>query len=199
MNNEQLLAKFLELIPINEQPTKQLFVVAMIGLPGVGKTTFAKALHEKTGIYITSNDVIRRFLNKQGYPGVTPVQETAKYIAENSSKYLYEHNISHVIDGDILNFYDVARKNAMNYGARFYLVELTAPEELVRERIQERQKNTAEGGEVESLAGLEEFAERKQLHGRINKPNADFVINSEKELDPQIDDFIQLLKSEGSL
>src|SRR5689334_16810217 len=123
VNNDELLAKFLASINVRPHNTKKLFVVGLVGIIGSGKSYVAGLLAQRTGLYIGNSDVIRRFLNSEGFEGEAPVQQTLQYIAEHSSGYLYQKQVSHIIDADLVKFHDTARRNALNHGALFYLVE----------------------------------------------------------------------------
>ncbi len=175
--------------------SKKLFVIGFIGVTGVGKSYVAKLISNKLNLYIASNDKIRRFLNDEGIEGVNPQQNLLQEIAESSSKYLFENQISHIIDADLLKFYKVAKKNANKYGAKFFLIRLYCPERIILDRLKKRKKDD----DNFSHAGEEIYFVRKQLHKdtNISKEDIFFEINTEKDVEKQVYDFIDLLTKKG--
>src|SRR6187402_2064011 len=94
----KLLKEYVKHIPLKVSKTNRPVVIAMVGLVGAGKSTLAREIATRLGVYVASNDAIRRFLNENGFPGDTPMQDMLQYVAEGSTRYLLEHRISHVID-----------------------------------------------------------------------------------------------------
>lgn len=52
-------------------------LILIMGLPGAGKTTFARALAEKTGAVHLNSDIVRRNIGKRG--AYTPADKQAVY------------------------------------------------------------------------------------------------------------------------
>lgn len=117
-------------------------LILVIGLPGVGKSTVAKLLAEKTDATVISSDVIRRelFPEKRDYSS----QETQAVIKETNRRVqeLLSAGKSVVLDALFTKQRprDEYRKLASNLGTNFALVFVTAKENLVKERMEEREK-----------------------------------------------------------
>src|SRR3989304_6776326 len=165
MNKNNLVKKYIFQINTKHHNTKRLFAIGMIGVTGVGKSYIAEILAQNLGLYIASNDRIRRFLNDEGYGEESPEQLLLQDIAEQSSKYLYDNQISHIIDADLIKFYDVAKKNARKHKAKFYLIRVICSEKLILQRLKKR-KEKIQRGDVTNLSrvSVEEYLKRKKIH-----------------------------------
>ena len=59
-----------------EQPDRKPCLVLIMGLPGAGKSTLARALAEKAGLHVIRSDVVRKELANQPDQGRTQTQES---------------------------------------------------------------------------------------------------------------------------
>lgn len=208
--SERLLKKFLQTIGYPSKNTRRLFALGFIGTTGVGKSTVAILLSKKLNLYVASNDKVRRFLNKEGLPGKFPDQELLQQIAEESSRYLYKNKISHVIDADLIKFHEVAKKNAESHGAKFFLIHLVCPEEVILRRLRKRKEEIQRelkenpGSEFasqgHSLSFKKEYLERTKMHNTHPLPEyIYFTLDTSKNVDVQIDNLKQKLIEKGVL
>lgn len=205
MNKEELLSKFLGQIRVKPENTKKLFSIGFIATTGVGKSTVSKEIANRLGLFVGSNDQIRRFLNNEGFPGIFPDQDTLQFIAEEASKYLYKNKISHVIDADLVQYHMRAKENAEMNGARFFLIHLVCPKNIIMEHLKERDKKILLAGvrgdlsnAGHSLSSLKEYQERTRIHESTPLPNYLFMtIDTSKPLDPQISELERRLMIEG--
>jgi hypothetical protein len=135
--------------------TRTLIVVS--GLSGTGKTTLARALVDRLGWRLFSSDPVRKEL-----AGVAPDERRRGALDEG----LYAPEVrrrtyaalreraeaelaagrSVVLDATFLDAEEseAARRLAARHGARFVLVECTAPPEVVRERLAARARDRHE-------------------------------------------------------
>ncbi|MDN5275292.1 MAG: hypothetical protein JWP06_1193 [Candidatus Saccharibacteria bacterium] len=193
----ELLKEYISYIPLKVSETKQPIIIAMVGLVGAGKSTIAKAIAERTGLYVASNDAIRRFLNEKGFQGASPVQDMLEYIAEAGTAYLLEHRVSHIIDNDLLKFHEQARLAIEAQGFRFYLLGVQCSERTILERLKKRSKDIANGAvDTLSRASKEQYEVRKKVHSQTPQPVFDFIFNTENPLEPQVDTFMAHLRDE---
>lgn len=185
--------------------TPKLFSIGFIGITGVGKSYVAELLSDKTGILITRNDNIRRFLNEKGIEKVNTGEENftiMQYIAENTSVFLYQNNISHILDQDIIRFYEKAKNISERNGAKFILVKLVCPEDILLKRLSLRTEKIEEGDTTnDSRVGIEEYEKRKIVHESVDVPNEMIfmTINTGSNVESQVDDLITSLKVDGFL
>lgn len=202
LTREELLEKFLSTIEARPHNTKRLFTVGLIGLNGSGKTTVARLLAKKTRLYIASNDVIRRFLNTQGWAGDHPDQELLQHIAEASSEFLYKNSISHIIDADLIKFHRIARPKAQQYGADFMLIHIICREEVILKRLEQRQTEISTDPTKDfSRAGKDMYEMRKKLHDEMPLPDDIFytIDTSSTDTEQQISILIEKFKDKGLL
>ena len=201
MDKKDYVNAYMKTINIIPSNTKKLFAIGMIGLPGVGKTTFAQALGKRLNIYVSCNDTIRRFLNDQGFPGHSPNQELVEFIAESKSKYLYKNGISHVLDADLGKFHKVARQIAESSGAEFYLIHLVTPDNVAIDRVNAR-LNAIENGDMSNYSRVDEefYHARKKLHQKQGIPNSVVMtIDTSGDITSGIDKIEKLLKDNNVL
>ncbi len=195
---EKLVNEYLSTIFTESRNAKKLFILGFIGLNGVGKSYVAEKIADQLGLYIASNDSIRRFLNKKGFDGASPAQHLVQEIAERSTNYLFENNISHIIDADLIEFHKTARINANKYGAKLFLIKLVCPEEIILDRLNRRSKETEINPALNlSRVGAERYFERKRLHKSLELPEIFFSIDTSQEIDSQIEDLVNSLIKEN--
>lgn len=196
MSTKDYVRAYLATIKVTPHNTKRLFAIGMIGMTGSGKSTYAEALGKRLNLFVGSNDHIRRWLNSQGFAGESPAQELVQMIGESGSRYLYEQGISHIIDADLVKFYDTARRNAESFGAEFFLVHITAPEGVIMKRLKEREAAIASGASSTlSRVGTAEYLKRKQLHEKLGHPD-DLLLNVDTSGDimQAVEKTVELLK-----
>ena len=197
MTDQQYVDAYLETIKIEPGNTKEVFLIGMVGLVGVGKSTFAQALSARLGLYVASNDTIRRWLNRQGIPGVSPRQDLVQKIAEASSRYLYAHNISHILDADLVEYYGRAREYTDEFGVRFFLFHLVVSEKTILARIEKR---TAEAVDTASKAGIAEYTIRRDFHQKLGlPPGISLTISTEGPIEKEVERVVSFLRNEGCI
>ena len=196
-SEDQLIQKFLQTIPSDPANTKKLFGLGFVGLPGSGKSFVAQKISQRLNLYVANNDKIRRFLNELGFTGESPIQKTVEKIAETVSRYLFENKISHILDADLIYFHNKAIETASDYGANFYIIQITCPEEIILNRIKNRMEEAKTGAQANfSTAGEDKYFERKKLHATLPLPNFFDKIDSSKNLETQIENLISKLKEQ---
>ncbi|EKE10968.1 MAG: hypothetical protein ACD_15C00165G0005 [uncultured bacterium] len=197
-NEEKIIDDFMKSVLADSQKTKQLFAIGFIGLIGSGKSCVAQKISQKLGLYVASGDGIRRFLDKNGITGERIVTRLMKRIGENFFHYLCQNNVSSIIDVDMIKHYDFFKDESEKFGAKLFVVKIDCPEEIILERIEKRSKDNELGkGANLSRAGKKEYFKRKKLHETASLPKIFFNINTEKDVDEQIDGLILKLKDKN--
>ncbi|MEK7176933.1 MAG: ATP-binding protein [Patescibacteria group bacterium] len=92
-----MLAFMKESLDIKESKTKRLFVIAMIGLAGSGKSSVAQALSEEIGATIVSYDKIRWELRKQNVG-----DKALGAIARGVTRWLTQQGSNVILDADFI-------------------------------------------------------------------------------------------------
>jgi predicted kinase len=198
--DQQLIGEYIKTIKAKPYNTKKLFAIGFIGLNGVGKSFLAKKIAEKTGLYIASNDNIRRFLNQEGIEGASPNQNLLQKIAETSGDYVYKNKISHVIDADLVKFQEKAGKIAEQNNAKLFLIRLVCPEKIIIERLSRRQQEISHDPDSNnSRVDMEEYFKRKKIHEAMSTEKIFFEIDTSSDFDQQLETLIKKLKQEDVL
>ena len=200
ISNQDLVEKYLQNIDVKKGKTKKLFAIGFVGLNGAGKSFVAEKLSKELGLYIASNDKIRRFLNEEGFEGASPAQKLVQNIAENSTRFLFENKSSHILDADLIEFHHIAKKNADAYSAALYIVHLVCPEKLILKRLKDRNlevKNSSSSNL--SRVGAERYFERKEMHSKLPMPKIFFTIDTSNDVDIQIESLVDKLNGEKVL
>ncbi len=201
-----LLEKYISTsLKITPQKTNKLFSIGFIGVNGVGKSYVAKLIAKKLGLFITQNDNVRRFLNNQGVSDVNTGEKNfpiMQYISEKFSEYLYQHSISHILDQDMIKFYEPAIERAAHNNCTFLLVKLICPEEIILQRLEQRFRDIDSGNlQNDSRVGVDEYQKRKKIHQEIliSDENIYHTIDTSLDLESQIDKLSSKLALDGYL
>ena len=114
----------------------------VIGLPGVGKSTVARLLAEKTRTVTLTSDTIRRelFPNKRDYSS-KETQAVIKETEKRARNFLKEgKNV--ILDALFTKQKprDYYKKFAESLGANFKIVLVTTKEEVIQERLEARKQ-----------------------------------------------------------
>jgi predicted kinase len=157
----------------------QPVLVMLCGLPGTGKSTLARRLQHRLPAVVVESDRVRQRLvaclpacaSGPGQAGARPT-----YTAEESRRV---HIVCHILIGwclrhyyhvvyDATNLYEhhrqLAYRLAERNGARLLVVEVTASEEVIRERLAPRRRGDLATHEPDdySDAGWEVYARMRR-------------------------------------
>ena len=121
-------------------------LVALCGLPGAGKTYFARELTKLVPFWVLESDRIRKALVPK--PKYTPGEHSRVF---NVCHLLIEDYLSQgrrvLFDATNLteNFRLPLRQISRRQNARLVLVMLTAPRDIIRQRLQDREEERESG------------------------------------------------------
>lgn len=154
-------------------------MILLSGLPGSGKTTFAMSLARQLAFEHIESDAIRRSLATM--PSYSPGESGAVFARVESLARVAIAAGKHVlVDATNLTARDRKRfvQAASELGARIIAIRITAPEEVIRERL----RNPRVGF---SQAGVEIFERMKDRPQPFPFPC--IVVDSRFDLTPALD------------
>ena len=129
----------------NNQP--QLIMVT--GLPGTGKTTFAKALAQHLNAQHLNTDILRTEMGLRGQYDDEIKSKVYKALQHRTQQLLKE-GVSVVVDG---TFYRLELRQpydelAQHTGVPIHWLLITAPEAIIKERVSKKRKYSEADFEV---------------------------------------------------
>jgi predicted kinase len=118
---------------------KPVLIIMLVGLPGSGKSTFARRLAPRIGAVVLESDVNRRLLF--GTPSHSAAESRALFrTIHAAARTLLERGYPVIIDAT--NLKESARRPVIaladSLGIRLFIVQLEAPDPVVRERLVHR-------------------------------------------------------------
>ena len=178
-----IVARLLADLPAHEVRWSIPALIAIMGVPGTGKTVIANYLAERHPLVKLSTDSIRR---EYGLPSGPATHEVMYHVAGK----LLPEKTGLVLDGIHLGKRDrdQVRRVAKEYGAYAAIICATASREIIEERLQQRlrqsQQTTRDG---EYVITPEHFA---AIASYLEAPSDDeeiFVVDtSHDEIDAQL-------------
>ena len=194
---EKIFKKLIEEIPL--KPSDNVYGITFIAGPGFGKTTVAKIISKKLGLYITANDKIRRLYNELGFDD-TVYEDDIKRMANDRTIYLLDNKTSHIIDANMEFFWEMALNNYNNHNAKLFFIELSCAEEEVLRRIGVRKDNFGKNDNLSRATEVDyyNYLEKKKTKG-IPKNKIFFTIHTDTsvdEIEKQVDILIEKIKGD---
>ena len=129
----------------NNQPR----LIMVTGLPGTGKTTFAKALAQHLNAQHLNTDILRTEMELRGQYDNEVKSKVYEALQHKTQQFLKE-GISVVVDGTFyrLELRQPYNKLAKHTGIPIHWLLITAPEALIRERVSKKRKYSEADFEV---------------------------------------------------
>lgn len=163
------------------------FVISFVGLTGVGKTTVAYLLAEKSGLPIFSHDDIRQFLEKHNMD--KDDRELVEWLSLERATHLIDKNIDFILDGDIVSYYQKLKKRLENQGGKLLLVNVICDLDVVIERLKKRKYGEKQpfGNVNYSASDFNTYFQRRFLHTQGHYPKDFFAtINNTHDSEEQV-------------
>lgn len=159
----------------------RLALLMLAGLPATGKTHLASELGRRTGAVVLESDAIRRLLFRERH--YTRGENRRLFAAINASvEALLLAGRSVIFDATNLAerertpLYEIAERN----GAQLILAHVTAPNDIVRERLERR----SAGEPSHSEADLRVYQRMQARVEEIRQPH--HVIDTSENLEPAL-------------
>jgi predicted kinase len=166
------------------KPSAKPYIIGFLGMPGLGKTTLAKKLSEAFHLPILERDDIRRFLHSQGHS--VSAHDLVEAISQATLHHYLSRKHSLILDADLIALNENLQPILKAHKATLFTIQLTCPEEVVFERIRQRNPTDAD-------AYIAVYNERKILHQTHPLP-FDFSFDSHLPSAPQFQHLAAQLK-----
>lgn len=167
-----------------------------MGPPGVGKSTVAKILSQKLGIYVSINDKIRRLLAENG---ISPFENQAlvERLATDRTSYLLENSTSVIIDANVLTAYPAVISNFARFSSECLFIKLECGEEEILRRLDFRETLFEKDSNVFSRATRKDYYKYLDRYKKNPFPEDKvfFTIDTESDLDEQIAQLITTINT----
>jgi predicted kinase len=141
--------------------------VLLVGPPGVGKSTLARALSERAGLSVIESDDVRRTLfsapNYSKYESgrvFDVVHAAAEERVANCGGVIVD--ATNLIEAERASFYGIAER----LGAHLIVVRLTAAPSVVRRRLARRTREEGPGP-----AAVDVYERMRRIRQRIMEPH----------------------------
>jgi len=157
-------------------------VIIVYGLPGTGKTCFSEHLAKDIDAVHLNTDRIRHKINKQGqYDKASKMQVYEQMCSEMTRELRRSNDV--IVDGTFYNYPKrnrfIERAKALNH--KTVLIEIQAPENLIRKRLQkEREFSEADIKVYNSIKSKFEPDDENDLELQSGEDNIDEMIREAK-------------------
>lgn len=175
-----------------ERRRSRLFIIAMIGPVGSGKTYVARILAKRLGALRLTTDDIRRRLARRGQPIARAIA-----ISNRRSEGVLKRGRSIILDFDAVHAkrQEELKALAERYGARIFFIRVKAPEATILKRL--RAQHYPIPGVFNSVQhALLAYFHRRRFHQRKLHCRPLFVIDNSgsQPLEPQIARIVKHVK-----
>jgi predicted kinase len=192
MSIAEAASKIVERLAIPEESAGRPVLVLLSGLPGTGKSYFARRLAKATGAIVIETDMVRRTLYHP--PRYTPGESFFVYqVSHHLIRDLLQRG--HRVIFDATNLREAKREDlyriADHARARLVIVRMVAPPEMVRERLERRQLRPSP--EDLSEATWEVYQHMRPGEERIRRPH--LVVDTSQEISSSLTRVIRAMRS----
>jgi hypothetical protein len=163
-------------------------LIMVSGLPGTGKSYFSRQLAERLRLTILESDAIRKQLFQKPCYSAAESARLFRFIHQRLEERLLQGN-SVILDATNLKekYRKAVYRIAESCEARLIIVQVEAPPDVVRERLDSRGKR-ADSNET-SDADWAVYRKMKARAEKISRPY--FTVNSARDITPLIDKIVK--------
>ena len=173
--------KFIKDFPIPKGNKSNPYIILFDGYTGMGKSTVAKVIAKKDNSVILNNDQVRDWLNDY-HDSTNLKSDLQKYRLE----LLLKNNNSCIFDSCFCHNWKENIKYYNKLGYKYYIIRLECSELIVKERLSSRVKDDTNY----SIANFNDYLWMKENVPRVDDNLVDYTINTETNIEEQVDDFI---------
>lgn len=191
-SKKALLLKFLEeSVDLSklEKKAKFPFIISFVGLTGVGKSTIAHLLADKSALPLFSHDDIRQFLEKNNMDKND--REMVEWLSLERASHLMREGVNFILDGDIVTYHNLLSKRLKQLGGELLLINVICDLDAVMERLEKRKYGEKQifGNVNYSPADFSTYFQRRFLHTQGAYPQNFFAtINNTHNSEEQVDE-----------
>lgn len=178
--NVALKEKYIKEFPIPKGDKKEPYIIIFDAYIGQGKSTVSKIIAKYDKSIVMNNDELRNWLGD--YINSDIIYELQWYRLD----LLLKNNNSCILDSCSTKNWDYKKKYIDSLGYKYYVIRLVCDEEIIKERLSNR---TLDGINY-SIANYEDYLEMKTDYPRINDSLINYTIDTEKEIEPQVIEFL---------
>ena len=173
-----LFADFLQAFPIPQGQSPHPFLVLFDAYIGMGKSTVARALAPLLSAVIVNNDAVREFLHEP-----RTVTDRKDRLQEFRLRALLARHNNCICDSNLCNN-DYDKMNLYRrLDCKYYIVRLTCPETVVRERLEAREAGPEN---FYSHATYDDHLAMQAAQALLPAEQIDFTIATDQDLVPQV-------------
>ena len=180
-NYMDIRTKFIKDFPIPKGNKDNPYIILFDGYTGMGKSTVAKVIAKKDNSVILNNDQVRDWLNDY-HDSTNLKSDLQKYRLE----LLLKNNNSCICDSCFCHNWKEKIKYYNKLGYKYYIIRLECDESIIKERLLSRVKD----GTNYSIANFNDYLWMKENVPRVDDNLVDYTINTETNIEEQVDDFI---------
>ena len=179
-HNVELKEKYIKEFPIPKGDKKEPYLIVFDAYIGQGKSTVSKIISKHDKSVIMNNDELRNWLNDYVNPDI--LYELQWYRLD----LILKNNNSCILDSCSTHNWDYKKRYLDSLGYKYYIVRLVCDDEIIKERLDNR---TLDGINF-SKAQYEDYLEIKKNNPRIDDSLISFTIDTGKDIEPQVIEFL---------
>lgn len=181
-----LQEKFLNDFPIFKGNKENPYIILFDAYTGQGKSFVSKVISKYDKSIILNNDEIRNWLNDY-----TDKSDLKNELQRYRLELLLKNNNSCIMDSCFCHNWRNKIKYYDSLGYKYYIIRLLCREDIVKTRLANR-------NDKYSIANYNDYLWMKNNVLRVDDNLIDFVINTEKNVEDQVKEFLdkfELLKN----
>ena len=179
-NYMNIRSKFIKDFPVPKGNKDNPYIILFDAYTGIGKSTVAKVIAKKDNSVILNNDQVRDWLNDY-HDSTNLKSDLQKYRLE-----LLLNNNSCIFDSCFCHNWKEKIKYYKKIGYKYYIIRLECSELIVKERL----SSLVRDGANYSIANFNDYLWMKENVPHVDDNLVDFTINTETNIEEQVDDFL---------
>ena len=180
-----LKKNFLNDFPIFKGNKENPYIILFDAYTGQGKSFVSKVISKYDKSIILNNDEIRNWLNDY-----TDKNNLRNELQRYRLELLLKNNNSCILDSCFCHNWKDKKVYYDSLGYKYYIIRLDCSDAVVEKRLQERVKNNDNYSE----ANYNDYLWMKNNVSHVDDDLIDYVINTEKDVELQVKEFLNKYK-----